>query len=452
MKKFTLVFLLMSTLMAFGQTTKPTYNRWSIDFGIGGNTTLKDFTPGYRGAIANFGSAELGARFMFNSYFGIDLNYGWDRFTGRDGFPEFTTAMGRINFQGNVNLGNALNFHEFTDWFTIMAHAGVGTGNFDSSSFTAPFGNDKVGSIIMGLSPMFKLGNKAAIVTDVSWITYGRRHHTFDYATVNPLATPFRGMTWTYTIGLSWYLGGYDRHADWSPTIGVTQQDMDELRAEMEKIRKDMKDDDGDGVPNYMDDEAETPQGNAVDGRGVSDPTRMDTDKDGIPDAYDACPEEEGKFNTNGCPDGDGDGVADKDDKCPTTPGVMSNKGCPAGGAGSGSVVNMDPPLQAIYFDLGLSDIKNSEKAKLDKVVQVMKANPSYRLVVKGHTDKTGGFEMNVNLSNDRAQSVMNYLIKNEIDPARLDKVGYGPSFPAVSGTGREARSKNRRVEFEVRN
>ena len=54
-----------------------------------------------------------------------------------------------------------------------------------------------------------------------------------------------------------------------------------------------------------------------------------DSDKDGVANNEDECPEEEGLVEFNGCPDSDTDGVADKDDECPNEPGAVDNKGCP---------------------------------------------------------------------------------------------------------------------------
>lgn len=55
-----------------------------------------------------------------------------------------------------------------------------------------------------------------------------------------------------------------------------------------------------------------------------------DTDKDGVPDKKDLCPDVPGLEQFNGCPDADADGIPDKDDKCPTVAGVAENMGCPA--------------------------------------------------------------------------------------------------------------------------
>jgi outer membrane protein OmpA-like peptidoglycan-associated protein len=54
-----------------------------------------------------------------------------------------------------------------------------------------------------------------------------------------------------------------------------------------------------------------------------------DSDKDGVADNEDECPEQEGLIELNGCPDNDADGVADKDDECPEEVGVVDNNGCP---------------------------------------------------------------------------------------------------------------------------
>ncbi|MBU2020641.1 MAG: OmpA family protein [Bacteroidetes bacterium] len=450
MKKFTLIGLLLIASTAIGQIVKPSFNRWSIDANVGGNTALRDFTPGYRASNFSIPTAEIGVRYMFNSYFGLDLSVATDGFKNFNNTPKFRTTIGRINFQGNINLGSALNFYEFTEKFTIFAHGGVGVGNFDSSSFTLPFGNDRVGIIILGLAPQIKISRKLSFVADVSYIPVARKQHSWDNATLQVPSRPFKGEYFTYTAGLTYYLGGFDEHADWSPSKGVNQTDMDALRQELEKMRKNMKDDDNDGVPNYLDNELETPDGNKVDSKGVTDPSRMDTDMDGIADLYDLCPEVEGKFSTNGCPDGDNDGVADKDDKCPTTPGSAANAGCPDKGAGNKVVLN--PPLDVIYFDLGEAEINKSETAKLKNILEMMEKNPSYKLLVKGHTDNTGGFELNVNLSEDRAQTIINYLIKNGIDASRLEKAAFGPSVPASTGNEKASRAKNRRVEFEARN
>ena len=84
-------------------------------------------------------------------------------------------------------------------------------------------------------------------------------------------------------------------------------------------------DTDKDGVPDKKDKCPDTPPGVAVDANGCP----IDTDVDGVPDYIDKCPQQPGSADMAGCPDTDKDGVADIDDKCPTVPGLAKFGGCP---------------------------------------------------------------------------------------------------------------------------
>ena len=69
---------------------------------------------------------------------------------------------------------------------------------------------------------------------------------------------------------------------------------------------------------------------------------------------------------------------------------------------------------------------------------------------VEGHTDDTGPEDVNMRLSQQRAESVRRYMIRKGVSPRRLEAKGYGESKPLESGTGDRARAANRRVEFIV--
>jgi outer membrane protein OmpA-like peptidoglycan-associated protein len=86
----------------------------------------------------------------------------------------------------------------------------------------------------------------------------------------------------------------------------------------------------------------------------------------------------------------------------------------------------------------------------LDELLEVMKQNPAIRVEIRGHTDNVGDFELNVKLSRDRCQSVVDYLIQKGINANRLQTVGRGPVDAVAPNTTEENRKKNRRVEFIV--
>lgn len=74
--------------------------------------------------------------------------------------------------------------------------------------------------------------------------------------------------------------------------------------------------------------------------------------------------------------------------------------------------------------------------------------NPTARVEVGGHTDNQGSRQYNMDLSRNRAQSVMEYMIAAGVDASRMEVVGYGPDQPVVPNDSEENMARNRRIEF----
>ena len=106
--------------------------------------------------------------------------------------------------------------------------------------------------------------------------------------------------------------------------------------------------------------------------------------------------------------------------------------------------------LNNIYFEVGKANIDTAFSTDLDKLIQFLKDNPETRLEIQGHTDNTGSLNLNNNLSQSRANSVVDYLTKNGIDRNQLTAKGYGPSLPVADNATAEGRTKNRRVVMKV--
>jgi OOP family OmpA-OmpF porin len=106
--------------------------------------------------------------------------------------------------------------------------------------------------------------------------------------------------------------------------------------------------------------------------------------------------------------------------------------------------------LNTVYFDQSSPILRPESSLQLDELLEVMKQNPSIRVEIRGHTDNVGDFELNVKLSRDRCQSVVDYLIQKGINANRLQTVGRGPVDAVAPNTTEENRKKNRRVEFIV--
>jgi len=94
----------------------------------------------------------------------------------------------------------------------------------------------------------------------------------------------------------------------------------------------------------------------------------------------------------------------------------------------------------------------NANKSILDQAAALIKRAPQVHLTVKGHTDAVGSAEKNKALSQKRAQAVVDYLVKQGVDPAQLQAMGYGSQQPVADNATLEGQFKNRRIEFEVLN
>ncbi len=209
-------------------------------------------------------------------------------------------------------------------------------------------------------------------------------------------------------------------------------------------------DDDNDGVPNAVDTCPNTPRGTAVDSRGCPLPP-PDDDKDGVPNASDVCPNTPAgtKVDARGCPlpppDADGDGVPDTADTCANTPTgtAVDMKGCPAIFSGAKSLV-----LKGVAFASGASTLLPASRPALDEVAKTLLDNPTVKVEIGGHTDRTGSEPVNARISLGRANAVRTYLISKGVAADRMTAKGYGSSKPVAPNNTPAGRATNRRVEL----
>jgi OOP family OmpA-OmpF porin len=422
--------LLLSTIMAgalaLGANAQVDYNRWSVEFSGGFNKAMAPLTPGYYSPTLNLGHADLGVRYMFNEKFGAKLDFGFGSFSeaSRDNNPTFSTNYNRINLQGVGNIGRMMNFESFTRRFNMLAHFGAGIGQVNPQE--GPFSDfsDKVYNIIAGITGQVKLSERIALTGDISSIFNGRQTVTFDgQSPIGPTDPNFYGANgtwWTGTIGLNIYLGSKDTHADWY-VAADKYATKDELAQQIGEIKDMLKDSDGDGVPDYLDKEPNTPAGARVDSHGRT----LDSDGDGIPDHL---------------------------DKCPFAPGPASNDGCPIE-----EVKEIDYFKKAInegyvntYFAFDSAKPLGYSTSAVNYVANFLKRNPGVNVELKGYADEIGPEDYNMKLSERRAKAVYDILIAAGIDASRLSYKGYGEDT-SVDKRSDNARQLARRVSFEVK-
>jgi len=230
-------------------------------------------------------------------------------------------------------------------------------------------------------------------------------------------------------------------------------------------------DTDGDGIYDDEDECPETPGLPEFNGC-------PDTDGDGIPDNEDACPDVAGPAATNGCPDADGDGVIDSEDECPNEAGPASNNGCPFADADGDGVADKDddcpnvagpasnngcPEVDAsvlevlngeagrILFDTDKATIRTSSYETLARIASIVKEYPTASFEVEGHADSRASNAYNMDLSERRAQSVVDYLTSKEgVNASQLSIKAYGEEQPIAPNTTAAGMQLNRRVKLTL--
>jgi len=299
-----------------------------------------------------------------------------------------------------------------------------------------------------GLGAKYFFSDAMALRADVRqvWVDDGHTEHN---------------MVYTLGFEFAWGRGKNDVRAASDPTSAGAPADADS---------------DKDGVPDSRDLCPNTPHGVSVDQHGCP----LDSDGDGVPDHLDKCPNTPAGLITDrfGCTlDTDADGVPDSRDHCADTPrglavdekgcpievdndsdgdGVLdSNDRCPGTPAGTPVdehgcplVIKEKTTTQShIRFDTGLSIIKEEFMGEVERIANYLKKFPEAVIEIEGHTDTTGPEKLNKRLSLERAESLRNALVDRfGIQGQRLITRGFSWNRPIADNATAEGRQKNRRV------
>lgn len=106
--------------------------------------------------------------------------------------------------------------------------------------------------------------------------------------------------------------------------------------------------------------------------------------------------------------------------------------------------------LGDVLFDTGSAILKPEGARNVSRLAQYLVENPERRIMVEGFTDSTGGEEFNQKLSERRASSVRDLLIRQGVDASRIEVIGYGEAYPVASNDNAGGRQLNRRVEVII--
>ena len=96
------------------------------------------------------------------------------------------------------------------------------------------------------------------------------------------------------------------------------------------------------------------------------------------------------------------------------------------------SAIDKPQVIENIFYDFDKATLRDESKQALDEIAAILKENPNVCIEMASHTDRWGSDEYNMDLSNRRAQSVVDYLIEAGISPDRLRPQGYGETKPKI--------------------
>ncbi|HLW63040.1 MAG TPA: OmpA family protein [Flavobacterium sp.] len=420
MKKITLPLIaaLLGVSNMNAQEGTP-YNKWSIDINGGLTKPSQPMSPSYYGdTFFGFVHADAGVRYMFNNKFGVKADFGYDYMKSGENSDYFRTKHYRASLQGVANLGRIMNFEEWTRTLGLQAHMGAGYSWMEPGKDETLFDKDQMGHVILGLTGQVRLGNRVALNADFSMINTVRQNRTFDGASdVADANRAFNGTFYNATLGLSFYLGGNEQHADWYANDGLTNR-VNALENRVTDIENKMVDSDNDGVPDYLDLEPNTPAGNMVDTKGRS----IDLNKNGIPDSY------EDYFDSR---------YAMKGDKGETF--------TPADANTAHDLINQG--YVAVYFDFDKSTPRNAEATNF--LITYLRSNPNAKVEVNGFADSVGNVNYNQRLSEKRAKNVAKILEQSGISSSRINVVAKGEDT-SFDGANKTTSKFARRVTFKV--
>ena len=142
--------------------------------------------------------------------------------------------------------------------------------------------------------------------------------------------------------------------------------------------------------------------------------------------------------------DSDGDGVSNLQDECPATPGnlAVDGTGCPLS-----LFLSLTIPFQSSQ-----AIVSDEQHLRIQRIALLLKNNPHSKITLSGHSDNSGDAQINMQLSEKRAQFIKDSLIQMYgLDPQRILSAGFGDTKPMVSNKTALGRERNRRVDIELK-
>ena len=188
------------------------YNQFSVEAAYGLSMPVSAVSEVSDDSYSSNAHVRLGVRYMLTEDWGVKGQFSIDRFKGD--IEQTGTKYIGADVQAYYNLGQLFQIPLMTrERVGLLAHTGIGVGYLKSVQEDI---RDRVGQYIIGLTPIFRVGDSVSIMLDFSYTFNLRQHFNFDGEFFSPDDTEYTvGSFFTPSIGISIYLGSESRHADW---------------------------------------------------------------------------------------------------------------------------------------------------------------------------------------------------------------------------------------------
>ncbi|MCA0428537.1 MAG: OmpA family protein [Bacteroidetes bacterium] len=425
--------ILLFNTATMAQTNRPAMNRWAVGLRL---TNLYDLKVTSYDLLNNgFAGEDLygfnGSKTKFDLAYGLDLTYFWSSVVSVDLNYDRGTITGAnkidyykadINFlQAGVNLDLKTRYRSKPYNWVPYVRASFGRAGYDSKRYFVVddglFHTESGASMVtgLGLGMRYHLNHNWHLMLQSEYtVIHSDAVDGYNYGSgrENLLKSTF-ALRYTFgknshqDRGLAWQAGAEAK--DYDAVLKAMQDSLGYERGRLNATQKDI----------------------AL----IQEKFTKDSDKDGVPDIKDHCPDV--AANTpSGCPEKPGEKGAVQ----PTQAPVVSSG---SGNAASLDIIRLE--MNPVYFENNSSALTTKSKQTLDRVVKILKNNSSLNVEVVGMADDVGGMEHNMRLSQARAKVVMNYLISKGIESNRLSSRAEGSQPRQIY-----LNELNRRVEFRA--
>ena len=419
------------------------FDHWSIDIGAGIHQINSALSEGYSSDLLI--QTSFGVRYMFNQKFGLRLDFGSNSFSDSGNSLPFQSNLYRASLEGVINVGNILNFQNFTKRFNLLAHVG---GGFSSVNIIEPLdnGGELVNHLSFGVTPQFKLSNRISLFLNFSTFINLDQMDNFDGSAVAAL-NESNISYFNTSLGLNIALGKNKQLADsFQKEKRVkkgkdAKKDLDKDKKEKDKKdKKDKRDKDKKDKKDKKDDDDKENDDTK------DNDTKDDDNLEEIRKRLGIAEKKIADLNVTGS-NFDKTSFIDELDTRYTKKGEENRYASTVTGSNVDFIKELlNRGYVNVYFDVNKSNIQKESLSAVNYLKQFMNDNPYVSAALIGFTDETGSEGYNLKLSKKRAKTVYDILVDAGINPTRLSYGGVGEDKTMI----RNAKQLARKVAFRI--